>query len=140
MPALPNLVRVPDGSRGRGYKREGGRHFCRPPNASLPWSSRRCGTAGLEFLTQGKVIETITDRVERRIVVVVKRSQDRRWLAVKRVDHACRALDAPKHPLPDRAITHTPAHWLLRAALEILPLLRITGARRFHRRSNELVA
>ena len=53
--------RVPDGSRRRGYKTKGGRHFCRPPNANLPWLSRMCGTAGLEFLTQGNVIETITD-------------------------------------------------------------------------------
>src|ERR1700720_3261394 len=132
MPAPPNLVRVPDGSQGRGCKRKGGRPFCRPPNANLPWLSRMCGTAGLEVLTQGKVPKTVTDRVGRRIVVVVERSQDRRWLAVKRVDHACRALDAPEHPLPDRPSIDNTGHWLLRTALEILPLLRITGDRRFH--------
>jgi hypothetical protein len=53
---------------------------------------------GLEFLTQGNVPEAVTDRVERRIVVVIERSENRRWVAVKRIDHARGNLGAPQHP------------------------------------------
>src|SRR4029434_9044860 len=86
----------------------------------------------LEFLTQGNVPEAITDRVERRIVVVVKCSQNRRWIAVKRVDHARGDLGAPEHPLPEAGLRHR-SHWLLaQRALEVLPLLAVTRDRCFH--------
>src|SRR4030095_14741424 len=98
---------------------------------------------GVEFLTQGNVPETITDRVERRIVIVVKRSQDRRWVAVKRVDHARSDLGAPEHPLPDAGLRHG-RHWrwwvLAQRALEVLPLLGVPRDRRFHRWPDKLVA
>src|SRR4030095_950182 len=95
---------------------------------------------GLEFLTQGNVPETITDRVERGIVGVVERSQDRPWVAVKGIDHARGDLGAPEHPLPDGGLRHGRHwHWLL-ATLEILPLLGVARDRRFHRRPDKLVA
>ena len=94
----------------------------------------------LEFLTQGNVPETITDRVERRIVVVVERSQNRRWVAVKRIDHARGDLGAPEHPLPDAGLRHG-RHWLLaQRALEVLRVLGVARDRRFHRRPDKLIA
>src|SRR5678815_584891 len=95
---------------------------------------------GLEFLTQGNVPETITNRVERGIVIVVKRSQNRRWVAVKGIDHACRDLGAPQHPLPEAGLRHgCHWHWLL-ATLEILRVLGVARDRRFHRRPDKLIA
>ena len=97
---------------------------------------------GLEFLTQGNVPETITDRVERRIVVVVERSQDRRWVTVKRIDHARGDLGTPEHLLPEGGLRHgRHRRWVLaRRALEVLALLRVARDRRFHRRPDKLVA
>jgi len=96
---------------------------------------------GLEFLTQGNVPETITDRVERRIVVVVERSQDRRWVTVKRIDHARGDLGPPEHLLPEGGLRDRRHHWVLaRRALEVLPLLGVARDRRFHRRPDKLIA
>src|SRR5688572_32854128 len=77
----------------------------------------------LELLGQAHVVVTITDRIERRIVVVVERSDDRRRLAIKGVVHADRQTGAPQHPLPDRSRRSFGLHHVL-AVLRFLHVRR----------------
>src|SRR4029453_7976372 len=97
---------------------------------------------GLEFLTQGNVPETITDRGERRILVVFERSQHRRWVPGKRLAPPRGDLGAPEHLLPEGGLRHgRHRRWVLtRRALEVLALLGVARDRRFHRRPDKLIA
>jgi hypothetical protein len=51
---------------------KGRRHFCRALQYKRTLGARKLSGRALEFLTQSDVPEAVTDRVERRIVVVVK--------------------------------------------------------------------
>jgi hypothetical protein len=61
----------------------------------IPMKSVARERTGLKPFIKGNVPEAITDRVERGIVIIVKRSQNGRWVAVKRIDHARGNLGAP---------------------------------------------
>src|SRR3954463_12213999 len=88
----------------------------------------------LELLGQTHVPVTVTDRVERRIVVVVERTDNRRRLAVERVVNTDREAGAPEHTLPDRGRSGFGD----RRALAVLGFLHVRSG--FRRRLDELVA
>src|SRR3954469_14826790 len=112
---------------GSGSSAERKRAGPRGPALSLPIGEQ------LELLRQADVVVTIPDRVERRIVVVVERAEDRRRLAIEHVVHADRQAGAPEHPLPDRGR----GGFGDRCALAVLGFLHIRS--RFRWRLHELI-
>src|SRR5687768_2231015 len=71
--------------------------------AFLPPAFAMFTSLRLELLRQADVVVAITDGIERRVVVVVERSEHRWRLPIEDVVHANGQPGAPQHPLPDRS-------------------------------------